>query len=88
MFVYLPFMHSEDLSHQQQSVTLFQQLARERAYLGAVSYAVRHQEIIERFGRFPHRNAMGALADSYGSLRAFYGKNFWQLAAGLPSWGA
>jgi uncharacterized membrane protein YphA (DoxX/SURF4 family) len=31
---------------------------------------------------------VGALADSYGSLRAFYGKNFWQLAAGLPSWGA
>jgi len=68
MFVYLPFMHSEDLSHQQQSVTLFQQLARERVYLGAVSYAVRHQEIIERFGRFPHRNAILGRASTLEEL--------------------
>lgn len=58
MFVYLPFMHSENLSHQQQSVALFQQLAQERDYLGSTSYALRHKEIIERFGRFPHRNAI------------------------------
>ncbi len=58
MFVYLPFMHSENLTHQRQSVALFQQLARERDYLDAVPYAIRHKEIIERFGRFPHRNAI------------------------------
>jgi uncharacterized protein (DUF924 family) len=57
MFVYLPFMHSEDLAHQRQSVVLFQQLAQERDYLDSVSYAIRHREIIERFDRFPHRNA-------------------------------
>jgi uncharacterized protein (DUF924 family) len=57
LFVYLPFMHSEDLLHQQRSVALFQQLAKEQHYLDAVSYAVHHMEIIERFGRFPHRNA-------------------------------
>ncbi len=58
LFVYLPFMHSEDLAHQRQSVALFQQLAQERDYLDSVSYAIRHREIIERFGRFPHRNAI------------------------------
>jgi len=58
MFVYLPFMHSENLAHQQQSVALFQHLAQERDYLGSSSYALRHKEIIERFGRFPHRNAI------------------------------
>jgi uncharacterized protein (DUF924 family) len=58
MFVYLPFMHSENLADQRQSVTLFQQLAQERDYLAAVSYAIQHMEIIERFGRFPHRNAI------------------------------
>lgn len=58
MFVYLPFMHSEDPAHQQQSVVLFQQLAQERGYLDSVPYAIRYREIIERFGRFPHRNAI------------------------------
>ena len=57
MFVYLPFMHSENLTHQQQSVALFQQLAQERSYLDSLSYALGHKETIERFGRFPHRNA-------------------------------
>ncbi len=56
-FVYVPFMHSEDRTHQQRSVMLFQQLAEERAYFDT-SYAVRHQEVIERFGRFPHRNSV------------------------------
>jgi len=57
-FVYMPFMHSEVLADQQRSVTLFRQLAQERPYLNSVSYALKHQEIIERFGRFPHRNAV------------------------------
>lgn len=56
-FVYVPFMHSEDRAHQQRSVMLFQQLAEERAYFDT-AYAVRHQEVIDRFGRFPHRNAV------------------------------
>ena len=57
-FVYLPFMHSEVLSDQQYSVTLFRQLAQERSYLNSVPYALKHQEIIQRFGRFPHRNTI------------------------------
>ena len=56
-FVYVPFMHSERREHQQRSVTLFQQLAEQRAYFDT-SYAVRHQQVIVRFGRFPHRNSV------------------------------
>lgn len=50
-FLYMPFMHSEDLATQTQSVALFQQFD-EQTY----KFAVRHKEIIERFDRFPHRN--------------------------------
>ncbi len=56
-FVYVPFMHSEKRAHQQRSVMLFQQLAAQRAYFDT-SYAVRHQAVIDRFGRFPHRNTV------------------------------
>jgi len=57
MFVYMPFMHSEAREDQQRSVALFQQLAQERSYFdGALIFARQHQDIIERFGRFPHRN--------------------------------
>ncbi|MGE0820998.1 MAG: DUF924 family protein [Candidatus Binatia bacterium] len=56
-FVYMPFMHSEEIADQQLSVSLFSQLAQERAYLDSLSFARRHQEIIRQFGRFPHRNA-------------------------------
>jgi uncharacterized protein (DUF924 family) len=54
-FLYMPFMHSEDLEHQRRSVELFGGLAGPRES-GSPDYAVRHMEIIERFGRFPHRN--------------------------------
>jgi uncharacterized protein (DUF924 family) len=54
MFLYMPFMHSEDLEHQRRSVELFRGLGDSDT--DSSSYAVRHMEIIERFGRFPHRN--------------------------------
>ena len=58
-FVYLPFEHAEDVSHQRTSVQLFQQLARdEPALTGLVDWAQRHADIVARFGRFPHRNAL------------------------------
>ena len=58
-FVYLPFEHDEDRSHQRTSVQLFRQLERdEPALTGLVDWAQRHHDIIERFGRFPHRNAV------------------------------
>jgi uncharacterized protein (DUF924 family) len=54
-FFYLPFEHSEDPADQQRSVELFLALERDGhdAYTG---YALAHQEVIGRFGRFPHRN--------------------------------
>ncbi len=56
MFLYMPFMHSESLEDQRRSVELFGGLAAEPGAPDMVSYAVGHKEIIERFGRFPHRN--------------------------------
>jgi uncharacterized protein (DUF924 family) len=58
-FAYLPFEHSESLINQDRSVALFAGLRREmshEAFDGAYGYAVRHREVIARFGRFPHRN--------------------------------
>jgi len=56
IFVYLPFEHSEALADQDLSVRLFEALD---AALGGqvLDYAVRHRDVIRRFGRFPHRNA-------------------------------
>lgn len=54
MFLYLPFEHSESLDDQAMSVGLFKVLADD-FYLG---FAVAHRDIVVRFGRFPHRNAI------------------------------
>ncbi len=56
MFVYMPFMHSENLEDQRRSVELFARLAEKPGAPDVTSYAVGHKEIVERFGRFPHRN--------------------------------
>jgi uncharacterized protein (DUF924 family) len=56
MFVYMPFMHSENVDDQRRSVELFGRLAEEPGAPDVTSYAVGHREIVERFGRFPHRN--------------------------------
>lgn len=57
-FIYLPFEHSEDLAHQHQCVKLFQQLSHHSESVSAIEFAFQHQQIIERFGRFPHRNSI------------------------------
>jgi uncharacterized protein (DUF924 family) len=58
-FFYLPFEHVEDLAHQRRSVALFERLAPELpSDNDALEYARKHLVIIERFGRFPHRNAI------------------------------
>lgn len=55
LFLYLPFEHSEDLEDQRLAVALI----RERVGTPEpVDYAERHLRIVERFGRFPHRNAI------------------------------
>ena len=57
-FVYLPFEHSENLADQETSVALFAALPKHTANDGTFDYAKRHHDIIRRFGRFPHRNAI------------------------------
>jgi uncharacterized protein (DUF924 family) len=57
IFIYLPLEHSENLEDQRQSVKHFQQLSDSHSDLQDVlDSALRHQIVIERFGRFPHRN--------------------------------
>ncbi len=58
MFLYMPFMHSENIAGQERSVELFALLASEPGAPDVTEYAVRHKEIVDRFGRFPHRNAI------------------------------
>ena len=54
-FVYLPFMHSEDLADQELSVELYRSRFGTGDGEGNV-HAIEHRRIIERFGRFPYRN--------------------------------
>jgi uncharacterized protein (DUF924 family) len=53
LFVYLPFEHSENLADQDRACELMKDFGSEQR-----DYAERHREIIRRFGRFPHRNAI------------------------------
>jgi len=56
-FAYLPFEHAERLAMQDESVRLFKRLVGTGDDPGRlVDFALRHRAIIERFGRFPHRN--------------------------------
>ncbi|MFW6057928.1 MAG: DUF924 family protein, partial [Persicimonas sp.] len=59
-FFYLPLEHAEDLHLQELSVEKFREIAKQNPtdefVAGMLDYALRHHEIIERFGRFPHRN--------------------------------
>ncbi|MFM0738930.1 DUF924 domain-containing protein [Paraburkholderia xenovorans] len=57
-FAYLPFEHDETLASQQESVRLFGQMKAEPGGASYYSSALRHARVIERFGRFPHRNAI------------------------------
>jgi len=63
-FLYMPLQHSENLQMQQKSVCLYKELVdeahekiREQMY-AFYDYACAHRDIIKRFGRFPHRNAI------------------------------
>ncbi len=57
-FIYCPFEHSENLEDQNRSVALFEQLSDDPDSADAIKYAIRHREVILRFGRFPHRNVI------------------------------
>jgi uncharacterized protein (DUF924 family) len=65
-FLYMPFMHSEKLDDQNRAVLLFTELGDEHQ----LGYAKHHRDIIERFGRFPHRNAILGRAPRPGEIEA------------------
>ncbi|TMI18960.1 MAG: DUF924 domain-containing protein [Betaproteobacteria bacterium] len=56
MFAYLPFEHSESLEDQLKACELTAPLAAFPQTADAPRYALRHRDVIQRFGRFPHRN--------------------------------
>ncbi|AHY46291.1 hypothetical protein RradSPS_1008 [Rubrobacter radiotolerans] len=53
-FIYMPYMHSENLEDQESCIRLFESLGE--GFENNTRYAVAHRDIIARFGRFPHRN--------------------------------
>jgi uncharacterized protein (DUF924 family) len=53
-FLYMPFQHSENIADQNRSLLLFTELGDDEQ----LGFAKKHHDVIERFGRFPHRNAM------------------------------
>ena len=58
-FVYLPFEHAENLAMQDEAVRLLTRLAAaDPSFSSMLDYAHKHRAVIERFGRFPHRNAI------------------------------
>jgi uncharacterized protein (DUF924 family) len=58
VFFYLPFEHAEDAEAQRRGVELCQAHAARGGHESYPRYALIHQDLIARFGRFPHRNAM------------------------------
>ncbi len=64
VFMYMPLEHAEDLDHQESCLHRMRWLvatvasSSQEPFTGFVDYAERHREVIARFGRFPHRNAI------------------------------
>ncbi|WP_018078922.1 DUF924 family protein [Thiobacillus denitrificans] len=64
VFLYLPLEHAESLAMQERAVSLYTQLAHEAAaderalFDNFLDYARKHLDVVARFGRFPHRNAI------------------------------
>jgi uncharacterized protein (DUF924 family) len=59
-FFYMPFQHSESLADQERSLALFEELGDDYQ----LGFARKHRDVIARFGRFPHRNAVLGRANS------------------------
>ena len=57
-FLYLPFEHAEDPDVQRRSLALFGALAQETGDASPLEWAQKHADVIFRFGRYPHRNAI------------------------------
>jgi uncharacterized protein (DUF924 family) len=73
LFLYLPFEHSEDMNDQRESVRLISGLNDERL----LQFALDHQDMIERFGRFPHRNKVLGRGDRSGEAEAVAAGGKW-----------
>lgn len=64
MFLYMPFQHTEDRERQDESVRVWEALAASvdgelAEYVGnSIVHAREHRDVVHRFGRFPHRNAV------------------------------
>ncbi len=66
VFFYMPLMHSEDLGMQEKSIECFSNLKElfstpqsiAKSVSGSFEYAMKHYEIIKKFGRYPHRNTI------------------------------
>jgi uncharacterized protein (DUF924 family) len=65
-FLYMPFQHSENLEDQRRSVALFTALGDDYQ----LGFAKKHHDVVERFGRFPHRNEMLGRAPRPAELEA------------------
>ncbi len=73
LFLYLPFEHSEDAADQRESVRLISSLGDQRL----TQFALDHQAMIDRFGRFPHRNDVLGRADRAGEAEAVASGHKW-----------
>lgn len=58
MFLLMPLVHSERIADQDESIRLCTEMHALQGESGPPSWAVQHMEIVKRFGRFPHRNAV------------------------------
>ena len=85
VFLYMPFEHAEDMSAQDESVRRFARLvedvpeARRERFREFLAHAEQHRDVVARFGRFPHRNAVLG-RESTAAEREF-------LAGGAKRWG-
>ena len=58
LFAYLPFEHSENIDDQMKCVAFYEAIDEHESKEGWIEFAILHKDIIAKFGRFPHRNAM------------------------------
>ena len=73
LFLYLPFQHSEDAADQQLSVQLFESIGKQEW----IQDAVEHRQIIDRYGRFPHRNAVLGRESTPDEIEALRARGTW-----------
>ena len=70
-FLFMPFMHSEDLADQETSVALYKKAGLENN----IRFAEHHREIVRRYGRFPHRNSILGRKSSDDEIRYLNSKH-------------